>query len=114
MLEEERVAARERECEPKRKKKKEETHGWWTVTRIACPAEASLRRKRTMLKADWPSSPEVGSSRKSSSWGLEASSTPMVTLLRASTPTQLRQLSDEGGETETEQRTETKSRNSDD
>ena len=43
-----------------------------------------------MLKADWPSSPEVGSSRNRRSWGLEASSTPMVTLLRASTPEMIR------------------------
>lgn len=36
-----------------------------------------------MLNADCPSSPEVGSSRKRRSWGLDASSTPIVTRLRA-------------------------------
>lgn len=48
------------------------------VQRMAWPASASLRRNLTMLNAAPESRPDVGSSRKSRSSGLEASSTPMV------------------------------------
>jgi len=59
--------------------------GWWIVQIIDCPVCDSFLRKRTMLNANWESSPEVGLSRKSKRLGLAANFTPMVTGLRCST-----------------------------
>jgi hypothetical protein len=56
------------------------------VQRIACPASARVLKNETIAQADCESRPEVGSSKKSKSLGLAASSTAMVVLLLCSTP----------------------------
>ena len=46
---------------------------------MAWPACASFFKKRTMLKADCESRPEVGSSKNRRRFGFAANSTPIVT-----------------------------------
>ena len=53
------------------------------LTNTACPPSVSLLMNRTMLNADCPSRPEVGSSMNSR-FGFATSSTPRVTRLRCS------------------------------